>query len=74
MEFKQWHFNINFYLLFHLSGKKMSKLDDINDKYFKKNLLATSRDLKKKKVFKEISGVPIVLLQVEILELHWESV
>lgn len=34
-------------------------------------LLATSRDLKKKKkVFKEISGVPIVLLQVEILELH----
>lgn len=37
-------------------------------------LLATSRDLKKKKVFKEISGVPIVLLQVEILELHWESV
>lgn len=37
-----------------------------------KKLLATSRDLKKKekKVFKEISGVPIVLLQVEILELH----
>lgn len=28
----------------------------------------------KKKVFKEISGVPIILLQVEILELHWESV
>lgn len=41
----------------------MSKLDDIvsNFQRFKK---------KKKKVFKEISGVPIVLLQVEILELH----
>lgn len=40
----------------------MSKLDDIVSNF--------QRLKKKKKVFKEISGVPIVLLQVEILELH----
>lgn len=39
----------------------MSKLDDI---------VSNFQRFKKKKVFKEISGVPIVLLQVEILELH----
>lgn len=38
----------------------MSKLDDIVSNFQRF----------KKKVFKEISGVPIVLLQVEILELH----
>lgn len=49
----------------------MLKLEEINNECFKKIVSNFQRFKKKeKKVFKEISGVPIVLLQVEILELH----